>query len=288
MVRSMTAFALKESNKNNHQLAWEIRSVNHRFLDINLTLPDNFKHFENEFRNALKKQLKRGKIDARLRHSSEQNQNTEILVNESRARALIVACRQIESITDSTEPLKAVDILQWPGVAQETELNIDHILAEARMLLDRALIDLCQNREREGDALATLIDQRCDQIAELIVKVRQRRPKILASLRKKILQRIEDLEITPDTNRLEQELVILTQRLDVDEELDRIMAHLDEINKVLESNEPIGRRLDFLMQELNREANTLGSKSHDTITTQITIDLKVIIEQMREQVQNIE
>ncbi|MEE9303751.1 MAG: YicC/YloC family endoribonuclease [Thiotrichaceae bacterium] len=284
----MTAFALKESQKDTHQLAWEIRSVNHRFLDINLTLPDSFKHFESEFLNALKKQLKRGKVDARLRHTSDNNQKTEILVNESRARALIVACRQIESITDTTEPLKAVDILQWPGVAQETELNADHILAEARMLLDSAIVDLCQNREREGDALATLIDQRCDQIAELIVKVRQRRPKILASLREKILQRIEDLEITPDTNRLEQELVILTQRLDVDEELDRIMAHLDEINRVLESKEPIGRRLDFLMQELNREANTLGSKSHDTATTQITIDLKVIIEQMREQVQNIE
>ncbi|MEE9352466.1 MAG: YicC/YloC family endoribonuclease [Thiotrichaceae bacterium] len=284
----MTAFALKESTQDTHQLAWEIRSVNHRFLDISLALPDSFKHFENDFRNALKKQLKRGKIEARLRYTSDSNQKAEIQVNESRARALIVACRQIEAIADSTEPLKAVDILQWPGVAHETELNIDTIIAEARMLLDAAVTDLCQNREREGNALAALIDQRCDQIAELIVKVRKRRPKILEALREKTLQRIEDLEITPDTNRLEQELVILTQRLDVDEELDRIMAHLDEINRVLERDEPIGRRLDFLMQELNREANTLGSKSHDTETTQITVDLKVLIEQMREQVQNIE
>ena len=288
MVRSMTAFAIKESKQDTHQLAWEIRSVNHRFLDITLTLPDGFKPFENDFRNALKKQLKRGKLEARLRYTSDANSHAEIQVNESRARALIIACRQIEAITDSTEPLKAVDILQWPGVAQETEADVDSLVVKARMLLDSTITDLCANREREGATLAALIDQRCDQIAELIVKVRQRRPKILKNLREKILLRIEDLEITPDTNRLEQELVIMTQRLDVDEELDRIMAHLDEINRVLESDEPIGRRLDFLMQELNREANTLGSKSNDTQTTQITVDLKVIIEQMREQVQNIE
>ncbi len=288
MVRSMTAFALKESKQENHQLAWEIRSVNHRFLDIKLTLPDSFKLFENDFLNVIKKSLNRGKVEARLRYTAEKNQQPDIQVNESRARALIIACRQIEAITDSTEPLKAVDILQWPGVAQETELNADTLYAETRMLLDTALTDLSANRLREGEALALLIDQRCDQIAELIVKIRQRRPIVLEHLREKTLQRIEDLEITPDTNRLEQELVMLTQRLDIEEELDRIMAHLDEINKVLESNEPIGRRLDFLMQELNREANTLGAKSHDIETTKITVDLKVLIEQMREQIQNIE
>jgi len=288
MVHSMTAFALKESKQDTHQLAWEIRSVNHRFLDIKLSLPDGFKLFEHEFLNAIKTTLKRGKVDARLRYSSDNNQKIDIQVNESRARALIIACRQIEAITDSTEPLKAVDILQWPGVAQETELNADTLFAETRMLLDSTLTDLCANREREGKALSLLIDQRCDQIAELIVKARQRRPKVLEYLREKTLQRIEDLEITPDTNRLEQELVILTQRLDIEEELDRIMAHLDEINRVLETDESIGRRLDFLMQELNREANTLGSKSHDIETTKITVDLKVLIEQMREQIQNIE
>ncbi len=288
MVHSMTAFALKESKQNNHQLAWEIRSVNHRFLDINLTLPDSFKQFENDFRGALQKQIKRGKIDARLRFSSENKQQVDIEVNESLARALIVACRQIEAITDNTEPLNAVDILQWPGVTRETQPDTDNLVVEARMLLDSTLADLCANREREGNALAALIDQRCDQIAELIVRVRKRRPEIVDNLRDKIMQRIDDLNITPDNQRLEQELVIYMQRLDVDEELDRIMAHLDEIYRVVESDEPIGRRLDFLSQELNREANTLASKSHDTETTQITVDLKVLIEQIREQVQNIE
>ena len=288
MIRSMTAFALKESKQSTHQLAWEIRSVNHRFLDINLTLPESFKPFENDFRAALKKQLKRGKIEARLRFSPENKQQVDIQVNESFARALIVACRQIEAITDNTEPLKAVDILQWPGVTKEAEPDTDNLVVEARMLLDSTLADLCANREREGSALAALIDQRCDQIAELIVRVRKRRPAIIDNLRDKIMQRIDDLNITPDNQRLEQELVIYMQRLDVDEELDRIMAHLDEINTVIESDEPIGRRLDFLSQELNREANTLASKSHDTETTQITVDLKVFIEQIREQVQNIE
>ena len=288
MVRSMTAFALKESKLSTHQLAWEIRSVNHRFLDINLTLPESFKPFENDFRNALKKQLKRGKIEARLRLASQNKQQVDIQINESLARALIVACRQIEAITDNTEPLKAVDILQWPGVTNEAQPDTDSLVVEARLLLDATLADLCTNREREGNALATLIDQRCDQIAELIVRVRKRRPEVLDNLRDKILLKIDTLDITPDNQRLEQELVILMQRLDVDEELDRIMAHLDEMNRVVESDEPIGRRLDFLSQELNREANTLSSKSHDTETTQITIDLKVLIEQIREQVQNIE
>lgn len=288
MVRSMTAFAIKESKQDNYQLAWEVRSVNHRFLDISLTLPDEFKLAENDFRNTLKKHLKRGKIDARLRFSAENSQHTKIQVNESRARALIVACRQIEAFTDNTAPLKAVDILQWPGVTQESNPDTDIMISNARLLLDQTITDLCANREREGQTIARLIEQRCDQIAELVVRIRKRRPQVIAALREKILLRIADLEITPDNNRLEQELVILSQRLDIDEELDRIMAHLDEISHVLESNEPVGRRLDFLMQELNREANTLSSKSNDTETTQITVDLKVLIEQMREQVQNIE
>jgi len=160
MVRSMTAFALKESRQNTHQLAWEIRSVNHRFLDIKLTLPESFKQFENDFRAALKKQLKRGKIEARLRFSSENKQHVDIEVNESLARALIVACRQIEAITDNTEPLNAVDILQWPGVTKEAEPDTDNLVVEARMLLDSTLADLCANREREGNTLAALIDQR--------------------------------------------------------------------------------------------------------------------------------
>ena len=151
-----------------------------------------------------------------------------------------------------------------------------------------ALNDLIATREREGKRLAEFIDSRCDQIAEILVRIRKRRPEIINGIKDKIYLRLAELDVIPDNNRLEQELVILAQRLDVDEELDRLMAHLDEINAVLERDEPIGRRMDFLMQELNREANTLASKSNDAETTQAAVDLKVLIEQMREQIQNIE
>ena len=288
MVNSMTAFSLKEGAFEGHTLAWEIRTVNHRFLDINITLPDAFKDQENTFRTAIQKTLKRGKIAARLRHTSLTTQTPQIEINEHLARALIVACRQIESIADNTEPVKAVDILQWPGVTLDPKPDTDVLVAKAIMLLEITLKDLNENRQREGAKLAGLIDQRCDQIAELIMKVRRRRPEVIAAQRAKIEDNLSALKIEADQNRLEQEFIIYAQRLDVDEELDRIMAHLDEINLVLERNEPIGRRLDFLMQELNREANTLSAKSNDTITSQISVDLKVFIEQMREQVQNIE
>ena len=159
---------------------------------------------------------------------------------------------------------------------------------QSRAILLEALGDLVSTRAREGQRLAEFIYARCDQIAEITMRIRKHRPQIMLQIREKILQRLEDLQVTPDHNRLEQELVLMAQRLDVEEELDRIMAHLDEINAVLERKEPVGRRLDFLMQELNREANTLGAKSNDTETTQASIDLKVLIEQLREQVQNIE
>lgn len=288
MVNSMTAFSLKEGAFEGHTLTWEIRTVNHRFLDIKLTLPDEFKEQENTFRTAIQETIKRGKVDARLRHTSLTTQTPQIEINEQLARALIVACRQIESIADSTEPVTAVDILQWPGVTLDPKPDTDVLTAKAMMLLDITQKDLNENRQREGTKLAGLIDQRCDQIAELIMQVRRRRPEVIAAQRAKIEDNLTALKIEADQTRLEQEFIILAQRLDVDEELDRIMAHLDEINLVLERNEPIGRRLDFLMQELNREANTLSAKSNDTVTSQIAVDLKVLIEQMREQVQNIE
>ena len=288
MVYSMTAFALQENKLQTSTLTWELRTVNHRFLDINLHLPDIFKPQENTYREVLRKNISRGKIDARLHFKSTTEQKREIHVNESLARALIIACRQIEAITDHTEPLKAVDILQWPGVAFEPSPEIDALAGHAHVLLDKSLNDLNANRLREGKILSALIDQRCDQIAEIIVKIRKRRPEIIASIRNKITKKIQTINITTDENRLEQELIILAQRMDLEEELDRIMAHLDEVNHVLDFKEPIGRRLDFLMQELNREANTIASKSNDTQTTQLAVDLKVLIEQMREQVQNIQ
>jgi len=288
MIRSMTAFSHQENTSDNGSLSWEIRTVNHRYLDISIRLPEEFRSQENAFRSQIQKRLKRGKLEASLRYTNSTNTDNAVVVNEPLARALIVACRQIESITDNPDPLKAVDILRWPGVTQDTPPDLDKLNEHAQSLLLAALDDLIATREREGQRLSEFLFQRCDQIAEIIVKVRKQRPKVVAAIKDKINARIEELDITPDNNRLEQELVMLTQRLDVDEELDRLMAHLDEINEVLERDEPIGRRLDFLMQELNREANTLASKSNDADTTQSAVDLKVLIEQMREQVQNIE
>lgn len=288
MIRSMTAFSHQENTSENGSLSWEIRTVNHRYLDISIRLPEEFRSQENAFRSQIQKRLKRGKLEASLRYTNSTNTDNAVVVNEPLARALIVACRQIESITDNPDPLKAVDILRWPGVTQDTPPDLDKLNEHAQSLLLAALDDLIATRKREGQRLSEFLFQRCDQIAEIIVKVRKQRPKVVAAIKDKINARIEELDITPDNNRLEQELVMLTQRLDVDEELDRLMAHLDEINEVLERDEPIGRRLDFLMQELNREANTLASKSNDADTTQSAVDLKVLIEQMREQVQNIE
>jgi uncharacterized protein (TIGR00255 family) len=288
MIRSMTAFSHRELTTEHGTLSWELRTVNHRYLDISLRLPEEFRSQENSLRETIQATLKRGKVDTTLRFNPVRASSNEIRINEPLARALIIACRQLEAITDNPEPLKAVDILRWPGVAQDSPLDMDILNAHAKALLQDALDDLLEMREREGKRLADFIYQRCDQIAEIIVRIRRHRPGIIAAQREKILNRIDELKISPDYTRIEQELVILAQRLDVEEELDRLMSHLDEINQAMERDEPIGRRLDFLMQELNREANTLASKSNDADTTQAAVDLKVMIEQMREQVQNIE
>jgi uncharacterized protein (TIGR00255 family) len=288
MAKSMTAFAYKECSLAEGNVAWEIRSVNHRYLDASLRLPEDFRSQENAYREQIKQKLKRGKVEVALRFEINRQSENEISVNEPLARALIIASRQIESLIDSPKPLGALDVLNWPGVAQEAKPDIETLFPGAAELLDEALDELVDNRLREGNRLAEFVFQRCDQIAEIIVKLRKHRPGIVAGLREKMLKRIAELNVSPDQERLEQELVIIAQRLDVDEELDRLMAHLDEINAILERDEAIGRRLDFLMQELNREANTLASKSNDAQTTQWAVDLKVLIEQMREQIQNLE
>ncbi|WP_298611881.1 YicC/YloC family endoribonuclease [uncultured Thiothrix sp.] len=288
MIRSMTAFAHHEISSTHGKLSWELRSVNHRYLDISLRVPEEFRSLENNFRTLLQNRLHRGKLEASLRYAAGVGETSTIVVNEPLARALIIACRQIEALTNNSETLKAVDILRWPGVTLDSAPDLEKLGQEAEQLLLTALTDLIATREREGKRLAEFIDSRCDQIAEILVRIRKRRPEIINGIKEKIYQRLAELEVIPDNNRLEQELVILAQRLDVEEELDRLMAHLDEITAVLERDEPIGRRMDFLMQELNREANTLASKSNDAETTQAAVDLKVLIEQMREQIQNIE
>ena len=204
------------------------------------------------------------------------------------ARAVIQACEQIEQAMSNAQRQSAIDVLRWPGVAQEAERDIEPVREAALALLDEALDELVESREREGARLKAIIEERAAGIGGIVADVRARRPQVMQGVREKLLGRIQDLGVEADPNRLEQELAIIAQKLDVDEELDRLDSHLKELAEALSRDEPVGRRLDFLMQEFNREANTLGSKSNDAQTTQAAVELKVLIEQMREQVQNIE
>lgn len=289
MIKSMTAFARIERKHDFGTLTWELRSVNHRYLDIGLRLPEDLRGLDQAVREKISAGCKRGKIDCSLRYKPEPATKSESLqVDMDAARAMVEACRQIEGIIGGGQTLRAVDVLNWPGVVKETEKDFTPIEAAAVGQLDDALDELLATREREGERTAAQLLERCDAIAALVAGVRVRRPDVLEYIRNKVETKLADMQVNVDRERLEQELVIIAQRMDVAEELDRLETHIAEMRNVLKSREPVGRRLDFLMQELNREANTLGSKSADAQTTRAAVDLKVLIEQMREQVQNIE
>jgi uncharacterized protein (TIGR00255 family) len=288
----MTAFGRRQATGDWGTLTWELRSVNHRYLETTVRMPEELRGLETAVRERVARRLRRGKVECGLRYQPPTAGAQPIRLDAERAKALIVAAEQAAALLDKPGSIDPLDVLRWPGVVEEAEREIDPIQKEALGLLDAALDDLVNTREDEGARIRSLITERCETIATIVARVRERRPEVLAQLREKYLERIRerlaDLETEPDEGRLEQELAIAAQRLDVDEELDRLAAHVAEIDQVLSRNEPVGRRLDFLMQELNREANTLGSKSGDLETTQHSVELKVLIEQMREQVQNVE
>jgi len=288
MTRSMTAFTRQEAQHSWGSLAWEIRSVNHRYLEPHLRLPENFRDLEIPLRERLRKKLSRGKVECTLRFVPEA-QAQSLTVNETFARDLIQAASQLQALMpDNSQPLDPLEVMRWPGVLQDAALDMDTIKATALETLDTALDDLLAGREREGAELAGLIDQRLQSISDIVIQVRSLLPQILQGQRDNLRNRLDELKAELDESRLEQEMVMLAQKADVDEELDRLDTHVQEVRRVLKQKGPIGRRLDFLMQELNREANTLSSKSIVAETTQCAVDLKVLIEQMREQIQNIE
>ncbi len=297
MIKSMTGFSRKDESirktvddtKKNIVIGWEIRSVNHRYLDISLSLPEGLNVFENKFKERIRNKLGRGKVDAKLTYSVQGLESKEeIALNKDKIKALLSARHMLEAISKKPVSLSGMDILTWPGVLEkETDLSAYYV-DEIFSLLDATLDELIEYRETEGERLIGMIEPRCAQIVELVETVRARRPIVMAALREKVLKKLSELDVNTDPNRLEQELVFQAQRLDVDEELDRLGAHIDEVREVLKRREPVGRRLDFLMQELHREANTLASKSNDAETTRASVDLKVLIEQMREQMMNIE
>jgi uncharacterized protein (TIGR00255 family) len=284
----MTAFARSQVSESFGTLIWELRSVNHRYLDIHMRLPDELRAMEGRYRELISSQLHRGKLECCLRFKPEVAIENGVEINEDFAKALIHAGEKINSMLHQSSDINVIDILNWPGVVKELALDMKPVMDASEALLTQALKDLISNREREGERLKDLIAQRCDAVEQIVVQVREFMPEIRENHRQKILSRFEELKADPDMERLEQELVYLVQKMDVDEELDRLDAHVKELGGVLNREEAVGRRLDFLMQELNREANTLGSKSADIRMTQASVELKVLIEQMREQIQNIE
>ncbi len=292
MTKSMTAFARNQQSLDEGELIWEIRSVNHRFLELHMKMPEDFRASEMRFREILQQRLKRGKVECTLRFNASEQLTGTVNVNQQQAKSIVSACQQINDLLHQPSEVDPIEILQWPGVVQESKLDIKPVLAVCETGLDAALDDLIANREREGGRMRDLILQRCEAIREIVNQTRDKMPEIQARYQKKLHDRLDELNIEVNHDRLEQELVHLAQKMDVDEELDRLDSHLKEMNEVLSSttyrDEAVGRRLDFLMQELNREANTLGSKSADISSTNASVELKVLIEQMREQIQNIE
>jgi uncharacterized protein (TIGR00255 family) len=287
MTRSMTGFARCEQRHAAGVLIWELRAVNHRYSEIVLRLPEELRVLEPGARELIGAHIVRGKVEATLRFRPAEGAVT-LHVNRALLSAVLAQARELGATISNPAPLDPVRLLGWPGVVSEPEQDLAPVQEAALALLAEALRALGASREREGDRIRTLLLERCANLQVWVARVRTRLPEVQAALRERLLKRVAQLVATPDAARLEQELVMLAQRLDVDEELDRLGAHVAEVEHVLQRDEPVGRRLDFLMQELNREANTLASKAQDTETTRVAVEVKVLIEQMREQVQNLE
>jgi len=288
MMLSMTAFSRQQADREWGSLTWELRSINHRYLETSVRLPESFRGLENVIRDTVRKKLNRGKIECQLRFQALETSQSDLQLNKEVIAKLVRANSEINKITDLDNQLTSVEILRWPGVVADQDSDADTIEKEALDLFIAALDDLVSSRAREGEALKGMLNQRIVSIREIVASIRGKMPDIICGQRKNLFEKLEELKAELEPTRLEQEIAILAQKADVDEELDRLDSHLDEVGRVIESNGQKGRRLDFLMQELNREANTLSSKSIVVDTTLGAVELKVLIEQMREQIQNVE
>jgi uncharacterized protein (TIGR00255 family) len=288
MIRSMTAFAGNEAEIGNLTLSCELRTVNHRYCDITFKLPDRLRFIESDLRTLIAAKIKRGKVECIINCKKQAKEGQTLMINRDAVAALLAAANEIEQQMLAPLSFSALDVLAFSGIQQESDNDREQLKLGVSSLVDQTLNQLLEVREREGAQLGELIAERCLKMQEFVIAAGKRMPEVLAQLRNKLKDRITELVAEPDFDRLEQELVFLAQKLDISEELDRLETHIAEVLRVLKQKEPVGRRLDFLMQELNREANTLGSKSADKEMTQISIELKVLIEQMREQIQNVE
>ena len=288
MVYSMTAFARSELSTEQGSLVWELRSVNHRYLEAALRLPEAFRDLEGPLRERLRKQIGRGKLECTLRFNPTHETSQGLSLNQPLVEQLLAAAGQLSTRLDNPAAINPLELLAWPGVLAGGEAQQSDLVKQADQLFNEALEQLKQSRAREGAELRTLIEERLHNMTNRVATLREMMPSLLEAHRQKLIDRFHEAQLELDNTRLEQELVILAQKIDVAEELDRLTTHINETRNVLDSKGAIGRRLDFLMQEFNREANTLGSKAIDVRSTQAAVDMKVYIEQMREQVQNIE
>jgi len=284
----MTAFARVDSDSKEGVFTWELRTVNHRYLEPHIKLPDLFREIEPNLRTLTRQYLSRGKLDCMLKWQPSSTKADTLQLNESVLESLSNASASINSIFENVAPIDVMSVLNWPGVINSESADRKQICIEAVKSFESGLKILLENREREGTQLEPLFEERLLAIEKIVTDVRAWLPEILKKQNEMVKKRFELASVELDSERLEQEMVLLAQKTDVAEELDRLDAHVTEVRSVLVKNEPVGRRLDFLMQELNREANTLSSKSIVTDTTKAAVELKVLIEQMREQVQNIE
>ena len=288
MVLSMTSFAHREQDTDFGRLRWELRSVNHRFLDVSVRMPEELRQLEQNVREAVGKCLKRGKVDCTLRWQLDPAQARDFAIDHGTVLRLSRAFEEVGAYLPAVAPVNVLDVLRWPGVIDAEEPDLEPLRAQALAVLRETLEDLLAQRGREGAKLKAMIEQRCQTLVEIVAELRRCWPDLRARVRARLEERLAELSQSSEPSRLEQEMVILIQKMDVDEELDRLDSHVEEVRYTLGRDEPVGRRLDFLMQELNREANTLASKSVDAQVTKAGVEMKVIIEQMREQIQNIE
>jgi len=293
MMSSMTGFARRECSGAYGDLTCEIRSVNHRYLEPGFRLPEELRVLEGELRQILARELRRGKLDCTLHLRGAHQAERELRIDTAALERLLATVNEIVAKTpDSARGagvgFNPLDVLRWPGVLKDDTPDADSLQGACRTLFLETVRELAAARGREGQRLRELVLQRCAALAVIVADLRTRMPELRARLRTRLQERVSELGTTVDAERFEQELLLILQRADVDEELDRLDGHLTEIRRVIDGTEAAGRRLDFLMQELNREANTLSSKSQELDTTRLAVDMKVLIEQMREQVQNIE
>jgi len=287
MIHSMTAFGRDRSESTGGTLTWELRTVNHRYLDISLRLPEDLRQIETDVRKRIAKALGRGKVDGVLKFQRDAGA-AGIDIDAAVVARLMAASVEVGKQAGDTAPLSTADILQWPGVMASSELDVSSLVADALAGLDRTLTELAETRSREGAELADHIEQRLAMADKIVEEVKSFMPEVTQAYRDRIRTRLGEIQQELDPARLEQEMVIFTNKSDIAEEVDRLATHIGEVRRVIAKGGTVGRRLDFLMQEFNREANTIGSKAVDIRITNASVELKVLIEQMREQVQNIE